>query len=100
MEIPQKLKAYIDNNRGSLPPVTDPDEPLQLDSLSVVRLVAFLEKDLGYLIENDELIPENFATLRQLSQLLSTKTPIGPTGEAKLSPDLSFGTEARRDELQ
>jgi hypothetical protein len=48
MEIPQKLKEYIDNNRGSLPPVTDPDEPLQLASLSLVRLVAFLECDFGY----------------------------------------------------
>ena len=33
MEIPHKLKEYIDNNRGSLPPITNPDEPLQLDSL-------------------------------------------------------------------
>jgi acyl carrier protein len=84
MEIPPKLKEYIDNNRGSLPPITDPDELLQLDSLSVVRLVAFLENDLGYRVENEELIPQNFATLRQLGQLLSTKTPTGPTGEAKL----------------
>jgi acyl carrier protein len=84
MEIPPKLKEYIDRNRGSLPPITDPDEPLQLDSLSVVRLVAFLENDLGYRVENEELIPQNFATLRQLGQLLSTKTPTGPTGEAKL----------------
>ena len=81
MEIPQKLKEYIDDHRGSLPPVTDPDEPLQLDSLSVVRLVAFLENDLGYVVENHELIPENFATLRQVGRLLSTKTPTGPTRE-------------------
>jgi acyl carrier protein len=83
MEIPPKLKEYIDTNRGSLPPVTDPDEPLQIDSLGLIRLVAFLEKDLGYVVENDELVPENFATLRQLSQLLSTKTPTGPTAEVK-----------------
>jgi acyl carrier protein len=85
MEIPQKLKEYIDDHRGSLPPVTDPDEPLQLDSLSVVRLVAFLENDLGYLVDNDELIPENFATLRQLGRLLSTKTSTGPTRESQTS---------------
>ena len=85
MEIPQKLKEYIDDHRGSLPPVIDPDEPLQLDSLSVVRLVAFLENDLGYLVDNDELIPENFATLRQLGRLLSTKTSTGPTRESQTS---------------
>ena len=83
MEIPPKLKEYIDNNRGSLPPVTDPDEPLQIDSLSLIRLVAFLENDFGYRIEDEELIAENFATLRSLGELLATKTPTAPTAEVK-----------------
>ena len=83
MEIPPKIKEYIDNNRGSLPPVTDPDEPLQIDSLGVVRLIAFLETDLGIRVEDDELIAENFATLRKLGELLATKTPTAPTGEVK-----------------
>jgi acyl carrier protein len=78
MEIPPKLKEYIDNNRGSLPPVTDPDEPLQIDSLGLIRLVAFLESDFGYRIEDEELIADNFATLRQLGALLANKTPTGP----------------------
>ena len=85
MEIPPKLKEYIDNNRGSLPPITDPDGPLQIDSLGVIRLVAFLESDLGYRVEDEELIAENFATLRQLGELLATKTPTVPTAEAKPS---------------
>ena len=83
MEIPPKLKEYIDNNRGSLPPVTDPDEPLQMDSLGLIRLVAFLESELGYRVEDEELIAENFATLRKLGELLATKTPTALTGEAK-----------------
>ena len=83
MEIPQKIKEYIDNNRGSLPPITDPDEPLQIDSLGIVRLIAFLETDLGIRIEDEELIAENFATLRKLGELLATKTPTGPTREVK-----------------
>jgi acyl carrier protein len=73
MEIPPKLKEYIDNNRGSLPPVTDPDEPLQLDSLSLVRMVAFLEEELGYRIEDEELIADNFATQRRIGELLRAK---------------------------
>ena len=83
MNIPAKLKDYIDNNRGSLPPLTDPDEPLQIDSLGLVRLVAFLENEFGYRIEDEELIAENFATLRQLGELLATKTPTQPTAEVK-----------------
>ena len=83
MEIPPKLKEYIDNNRGSLPLITDPDQPLQMDSLSLIRLVAFLENEFGYRIEDEELIAENFATLRQLGELLATKTPTWPTAEAQ-----------------
>jgi acyl carrier protein len=85
MEIPQKLKDYIDSNRIPLPPIKDEDEPLQIDSLAIVRLVAFLETDLGIRIEDEELIAENFATLRQLGKLLATKTPTVPTAEAKPS---------------
>ena len=81
MEIPPKLKEYIDNNRGSLPPITDPGEPLGIDSLGLIRLVAFLENELGYRVEDEELIAENFATLRTLGELLATKTPTAPTGE-------------------
>ena len=88
MQIPPKLKEYIDNNRSvyrdSLPPITDPDEPLQIDSLGLIRLVVFLENEFGYRIEDEELIADNFATLRQIGQLLATKTPTGPTPEAKL----------------
>jgi len=83
MEIPPKLKEYIDNHHsfftdnssGSSPPITDPDEPLQLDSLGLIRLVAFLENDLGIRIEDEEIIAENFVSLRQIGQLLATKTP-------------------------
>ena len=83
MQIPPKLKEYLDNNRGSLPPITDPDEPLQIDSLGLIRLVAFLENEFGYRIEDEELIAENFTTLRKLEELLSTKTPTGPAAEIK-----------------
>jgi acyl carrier protein len=99
MEMPLKLKEYLDNNRSvyrdSLPPITDPDEPLHIDSLGVIRLVAFLESDLGIRVEDEELIADNFATLRKLGQLLATKTPSGPTPEAKLpGADGTLGTLA------
>jgi len=88
MEIPPKLKDYLDNNRSvyrdSLPPTTDPDEPLHIDSLGVIRLVAFLETDLGIRVEDEELIVENFETLRKLGELIATKTSPVPTAEAKL----------------
>jgi len=79
MGIPLRLKEYIDNNRGSLPPITDPDEPLQLDSLGLVRLVAFLECDFGYRVEDEELTTKNFATVRAIEELLAAKTPAART---------------------
>ena len=88
MEIPPKLKEYIDSNRSayrdSLPPIIDLDEQLEIDSLGLIRLIAFLDNELGYRIEDEEMTADNFATLRQIGQLLATKTPTGPTGEAKL----------------
>ena len=74
MEIPQKLKDYINESRAPLPPVTDPDEPLQIDSLGLIRLVAFMESDCGIRVEDEELIAENFATMRSLSQLIEQKS--------------------------
>ena len=88
MEILPKLKEYLDNNRScyrdSLPPITDPGEPLHIDSLGLIRLIAFLDHELGYRIEDEEMTADNFATLRALGELLATKTPTGPTAEAKL----------------
>ena len=99
MEIPHKLKEYIDNNRGSLPPITDPDEPLQIDSLGLIRMVAFLETELGIRIEDEELVADNFATLRKLGELLATKTPTRPTGEVKPPPQEGIPTfSLKRDE--
>ena len=98
MEIPPKLKEYIDNNRGPLPPISDPDEPLQIDSLGMIRLVAFLESELGYRVEDEELIAENFATLRKLGELLATKTPAGPTAEVKPPPQEGIPTFSAKRE--
>src|SRR5213596_3397640 len=74
MEIPQKIRDYIDINRLPLPPIKDEDEALQIDSLAIVRLVAFLETDCGIRIEDEELIAENFATLRKLGELIESKS--------------------------
>ena|SRR5436305_11802036 len=90
MEIPRRVKEYIDNNRGSLPPLTDPDEPLQFDSLGVVRLIAFLEGELGYYVETEELVAKNFATLRSVGELLATKTPVGSTAIVSLRRNKVF----------
>jgi len=74
MNIPPKLKAYLDEARAPLPAITDPDQPLQIDSLGLIRLVAFMESDLGIRVEDEELLAENFATLRALDALIASKS--------------------------
>jgi acyl carrier protein len=71
--VPQKLIDYINESRAPLPPVSDPDEPLQIDSLGLIRLVSFMESDCGIRVEDDELLAENFATLRSLDTLIARK---------------------------
>lgn len=85
MEIPLKLKEYLDSNRALLPPIGDLNEPLQLDSLALIRLVAFLESELGIRIEDDELVAENFETLGRLGDLIASKSK---TAEASEAPKL------------
>ena len=95
MDIPLKLKEYLDNNRsvynrGSLSSITDPDEPLGVDSLGLIRIVAFLENELGYRIEDEELIADNFATVRQIAELLATKNPtLQQSGSSKVEEPIN-----------
>jgi len=79
MEIPQKLIDYLNTSRAPLPPVTDPDEPLQIDSLGLIRLVSFMESDCGIRVEDEELIAENFETLRSLGELIEKKSQSADT---------------------
>lgn len=73
MDLPQKLMDYLNEHRAPVPPIADPDEPLHIDSLGLIRLVAFMEENLGITIEDDELLVDNFATPRALSALLEKK---------------------------
>jgi len=73
-QIPQKLIDYINESRAPLPPVTDPEEPLQIDSLGLIRLVSFMESDCGIRVEDEELVAENFATLGSLGALIAKKS--------------------------
>jgi acyl carrier protein len=76
VKIPPKLKEYLDEARAPLPAITDPDQPLQIDSLGLIRLVAFMESDLGIRVEDEELLAENFATLRAIDALIASKSQV------------------------
>jgi acyl carrier protein len=68
--IPDKLLAFINEARQPLPPINDADEPLHLDSLAMMKLVSFLESEIGYTVEDDELTLPNFESLRSIAHML------------------------------
>jgi len=89
VDLPPKLIDYLNEARAPLPPFTDPDQPLQIDSLGLIRLVGFLENDLAIRVEDDELLADNFATARNLARLISAKMEKHSDGH--LSDHTTFG---------
>jgi acyl carrier protein len=73
MAIPDKLRDFVNEQRQPLPPLTDVDEFLALESAEMMRLVAFLESELAFRVDDFQLIPENFRSLRALERLLEGK---------------------------
>lgn len=53
-----------------------------LDSLGVLDLVGFLEKEFTVRVSDDELIPENFETIEALVTFVENKSPNVPGSHA------------------
>lgn len=45
----------------------------ELDSMAVVALVSGLEERFGFIVNDDELVEENFATVASLTQFVAKK---------------------------
>lgn len=41
-----------------------------LDSLAIVTLVAFIEDEFGFKVSVDDIVPENFSTVRRITELV------------------------------
>jgi acyl carrier protein len=54
------------------------DEPLLnnglIDSLGILEIVAFLEKEFGIAVADEDLLPENFGSIHGLSNFVGQKT--------------------------
>ena len=55
----------------------DNDEPLLnnglIDSLGILDVVAFLEKEFGIAVSDEDLLPENFGSIQNLSNFVQQK---------------------------
>jgi acyl carrier protein len=87
MSIEDRLRAFIaeqmadPSGRAGL---TD-DLPLLetglIDSLTIFELITFMEQELGVKVGDDELVAENFGSIRAMTAFVRSRTaPVGPRG--------------------
>lgn len=48
-----------------------------LDSLGVLDLVGYLEKEFGITVSDEDLVPEHFETLRRISMFVAARQSVG-----------------------
>ena len=87
-EIYEKLRAFVVNTflleygRDTV----DPDEDLldsgYIDSMGVMETVGFVQETLGVQVDDDDIVAENFRTLRALTELVLTKQAGGTSATA------------------
>ena len=79
MQTFQLIKQFIKDDLASDVDLGDLDEnkPLLesgiIDSLGILKLIAFMEKQFGIRVEDEELIPENFETLLAICSMVARK---------------------------
>jgi D-alanine--poly(phosphoribitol) ligase subunit 2 len=77
MELRDRLREGLFATLLSLPRERWPDDDanlfdLGLDSLRVMRLLVFIEQELGVLLPDSEITPETIGSVRSLLQLIET----------------------------
>jgi acyl carrier protein len=81
MNVPEVLTDYLSKeilakNGEPLPTLDQPlldSEGGPIDSLNMWPLIVFVESHFGIKIEDTDLMPENFQTLRALIEFIETK---------------------------
>jgi acyl carrier protein len=78
-ETQERLRAFVvseflrDDGRQTVDPLDDLLSSGILDSMGVMETVAFVEEDFGVTVDDEEIVPENFRTLRALTELVLSK---------------------------
>lgn len=64
-----------------VPPLAEDESLLErgiIDSTGVLELVGFLEARFGIAVNNDEIVPENFDSVANLSKYVAARLPAPP----------------------
>jgi acyl carrier protein len=79
VDIESKVRDYIVRNLMLKHSGTElsPDQPLLesgiMTSFGIVELVTYLEQTFGITIDDHDVVPENFQTVRTITQMVKTK---------------------------
>ena len=79
MDIKQGLRDFITSEMkwdGDASDLTDEYQLLDkevVDSLGIFKIISFLENEYDIIVEDEDLIPENFNTILSISELVSGK---------------------------
>ena len=83
MDIKEKIRQFILKEvclDETIQDLADEDLLLEtgiIDSMGVLNLLAFLEENYGILLEEGEINPKNFATLKSICDLVAQKSAKG-----------------------
>jgi acyl carrier protein len=65
----------------------DPDEDLlesgTVDSMGVMELTSFVEESFGVVVDDEDIVPDNFRSLRSMARLVAQKKGIDTTGDGE-----------------
>ena len=77
MDIEQQVRQFIVNKlrwHGTPASLTSEYQLIEndvLDSMAIFETVAYLEDQFGIEVQDDDLVPENFATISAIARLVS-----------------------------
>jgi acyl carrier protein len=75
--IADKIKKFLAQQFPATKNVSNEDLLLKnglIDSLGILDVVTFLEKEFDIIVSDEELLPENFESIHCLSNFVRTKT--------------------------
>lgn len=79
MDIKEGLRDFIASEMkwdGAAADLTDEYQLLEkevVDSLGIFKIISFLENEYDIIVDDDDLVPENFNSIGSISELVSAK---------------------------
>ncbi len=77
--LPVMIKTFLAQHFPATKNIGDNDPLLEgglIDSLGILDVVTFLEKQFGVALSREDLSPENFATVRSIAEFVSQKKSV------------------------